>query len=60
MIRKFRAKRLKVKRPNQRVEVCLRHATGKLDLTLTSPVTVDITYPLMKHSGKQTKEANDE
>lgn len=58
MIRTYRAKRLKVKRPHQRVDVFIRHATGKLDLTLTSPVTIAVTYPLTKSaSGKRRKEA---
>jgi len=45
-IQKFRAKRLQVKTPGQRVDLFIRSAGGKLELTLTSPVTVTLTHPI--------------
>lgn len=40
----FRVKRLAMKQPGTKVEICLRHATGKLEFCLTSPVSIDVVY----------------
>ena len=44
MNRNFRVKRLKLN-VKREIAIHLRHAAGKLDLTVLGPVTIVVTYP---------------
>lgn len=45
---RFRTKHLAVTRPGQTVQVFIRHSAGKMDLTLTTPLEINVAIAVQK------------